>query len=72
MYIDAANDYTVPTFWQFNIYGTYKIGKCLLSAHINNITNRDNLQNGVLTNTSKARYMVDAPTSLFVQAKYYF
>ena len=72
MYIDAANDYTVPTFWQFNIYGTYKIGKCLLSAHINNITNRDNLQNGVLTNTSKARYMVDAPTSFFVQAKYYF
>lgn len=72
MYIDAANEYTVPDLWQFNIYGTYNIGKCVLSAHVNNITNRDNLQNGVLTNTGKARYMVDSPTSFFVQAKYMF
>lgn len=72
MYIDAANEYTVSDLWQINVYGTYNIGKCVLSAHVNNITNRDNLQNGVLTNTGKARYMVDSPTSFFVRAKYMF
>lgn len=72
MYIDASNEYRVPDLWQINAYGTYSIGKCVLSAHVNNITNRDNLQNGVLTNTGKARYMVDSPTSFFVQAKYMF
>lgn len=69
MYIDATNLYTVPSLWQFNLYGSVKMGKYTLSAHVNNLTNRDNMQTGVLTNTNKARYMVDAPTSFFVKLK---
>lgn len=72
MYIDMANEYRVPDLWQLNVYGNVKLGKFDISAHVNNITNRDNVQTGVLTNTGKARYMVDTPTSFFLGVKYMF
>lgn len=72
MYIDAANEYSVPDAWQLNLYGSYSISKYILSAHINNITNRDNLQTGILTNTNEPRYMVDIPISFYASVKYVF
>lgn len=72
LYIDAMNEYRVPDSWQINLYGSYTIKNCTLSVHVNNITNRDNLQNGILTDTNEARYMVDTPTSCFVQMRYSF
>lgn len=72
LYIDAANEFRVPDNWQFNMYGSYSIGKYVLSGHVNNITNRNNLQTGILTNTNEPRYMVDIPTSFHISVKYIF
>jgi hypothetical protein len=63
---------TVPDLWQLNVYGSLKLNKFLISGHVNNITNRDNLQTGVLSNTGKPLFMPDAPTNFFVSLKYLF
>lgn len=70
MYIDANNDHEVKESWQIDVYGKLNIGKFILSGHVNNITNRDNIQTGVMGVTP--RYMVDAPTNFFVSLKYMF
>ena len=72
MYLDMNNDSRVPDWWQLNVYGSLKVDKFLISAHINNITNRDNMQTGVLSNTGKPLYMQDAPTNFFASVKYFF
>ena len=72
MYIDSNNEHRVPDSWQIDLYGRVALGKYVLSGHLNNITNRDNIQTAVLTNTNKARYMVDSPTNFFVSLKYMF
>ena len=72
MYLDMDNVNTVPDLWQLNVYGSLKLNKFLISGHVNNITNRDNLQTGVLSNTGKPLFMPDAPTNFFVSLKYLF
>lgn len=72
MYLDLYNENTVPDLWQLNIYGSLKLDKFVISAHVNNITNRDNIQTGVLSNTGKPLYMPDAPTNFFASVKYMF
>ena len=72
MYIDMANEFRVPDLWQLNLYGSVSLGNFIVSGHVNNITNRDNMQTGVLTNTNKARFMPDAPTNVFASVKYMF
>jgi iron complex outermembrane receptor protein len=72
MYLDMANTERIPDLWQLNLYGSVTLGKFIVSGHVNNITNRDNMQTGVLTNTNKARFMPDAPTNVFTSIKYMF
>ena len=72
MYIDMANQYKVPYSWQFNLYGSVDINRFTISGHVNNITNRDNMQTGVLTSTNKPRYMVESPTNFYVKLRYNF
>ena len=72
MYLDGENEYTVPSSWQFNLYGKYKVGMCTLSAHMNNVTNRNNYQTGVVGANGVARYMVDTPTSIYGQVTFNF
>jgi hypothetical protein len=72
MYLDLDNEFTVPDLWQLNLYGSVKLSNFLISGHLNNITNRDNIQTGVLSNTGKPLYMPDAPTNFFVSVKYMF
>lgn len=72
MYLDMNNNSRVPDWWQLNVYGSLKVDKFLISAHINNITNRNNMQTGVLSNTGKPLYMQDAPTNFFASVKYFF
>ena len=67
-----ANQYKVPYSWQFNLYGSVDINRFTISGHVNNITNRDNMQTGVLTSTNKPRYMVESPTNFYVKLRYNF
>lgn len=71
-YIDAENKFTVPASRQLNVYASYKLGQYVFSGHVNNLTNRDNLQTGIITDTNKARFMADAPTNFMISAKYLF
>jgi iron complex outermembrane receptor protein len=72
MYLDMENTERVPDLWQLNVYGSLKVNKFVISAHVRNITNRDNIQTGVLSNTGKPLYMADAPTNFFASVKYMF
>ena len=72
MYLDMDNTERVPDLWQLNVYGSLKVNKFVISAHVKNITNRDNIQTGVLSNTGKPLYMADAPTNFFASVKYMF
>jgi iron complex outermembrane receptor protein len=69
MYLDLYNENTVPDLWQLNVYGSLHISAFVISAHVNNITNRNNIQTGVLSNTGRPLYMPDAPTNLFISVK---
>lgn len=72
MYLDMDNTERVPDLWQLNVYGSLKVNKFVISAHVKNLTNRDNIQTGVLSNTGKPLYMADAPTNFFASVKYMF
>lgn len=72
MYLDMMNDSSVPDLWQINLYGSVTLSRFVVSGRLNNITNRDNLQTGVLSDTGKPLYMPDAPTNVFVSVKYKF
>ena len=72
MYLDMANTERIPDLWQLNIYGSVKLDKFVISAHVNNITNRDNIQQGVLSDTGKPLYICDVPTNFFASVKYMF
>ncbi len=72
MYLDMANTERIPDLWQLNVYGSVKLNKFVVSAHVNNITNRDNIQTGVLSDTGKPLYICDVPTNFFVSVKYMF
>ena len=72
MYLDLENEFTVPDSWQFDVYGSLKVDMFVISAHLNNIANRDNMQTGVLSNTGKPLYMPDSPTNFFASVKYIF
>lgn len=72
MYLDMDNSFYIHGIWQLNLYGSVKINKFVIRGHINNITNNDNMQTGVLSNTNKPLYMPDAPTSFFVSIRYMF
>jgi iron complex outermembrane receptor protein len=72
MYLDMANTERIPDLWQLNVYGSVKLDKFVISAHVNNITNRDNIQQGVLSDTGKPLYICDVPTNFFASVKYMF
>ena len=71
MYIDMDNDFDIPEFLTFNIYGSYSINKFEFSAHVNNIFNRTNYYNATI-GASGMLWFRDGGTNVFADVKFYF
>ena len=73
MYIDMANEYSVPEHLSFNLKGAYRINKSLeVSARVNNIFNKTNYYNAAVGADGDLLWFRNAGTSVFGDLKFYF
>lgn len=71
MYIDMDNNYEIPEFLTFNVYGSYRIKQFEFGAHVNNIFNKTNYYNAAV-GASDMLWFRDGGTSVFGDVKFYF
>ena len=71
MYIDMDNNFDIPEFLTFNLYGSYSINKFEFSAHVNNVFNRTNYYNAAI-GASDMFWFRDGGTNVFADIKFYF
>ena len=71
MYIDQNNEYQMPEYLTFNVYGSYRYKNFEVSAHVNNIFNRINYINASL-GPNDILWVRESTTSLFGDVKIFF
>ena len=71
MYMDQNNEYEIPEYLTFNIYGNYRIKNIEIGARVNNIFNRTNYINAAVGATD-ILWFRNAGTSVFGDVKFYF
>jgi len=71
MYIDQENNYEVPNFLVFNVFGNYRYKNFEIGAKINNIFNKTNYYNAAIGATD-ILWFRNAGISVFGELKYYF
>ena len=71
MYIDQANDYEMPEYLTFNVYGNYRYKNFEVSAHVNNVFNRVNYINAALGPVD-VLWVRECGTNVFGDLKIYF
>lgn len=71
MYIDQANEYQMPEYLTFNVYGSYRYKNFEASAHVNNIFNRTNYINAALGPVD-VLWVRECGTNVFGDLKIYF
>ena len=72
MYIDTNNEFTVPDYFSLNVFGSYRIKNVEFGIRINNITNRLNIQYGVMNNIGNPLYFQESKLNAFGDIKVYF
>jgi iron complex outermembrane receptor protein len=71
MYMDQNNEYEIPEFLQFNLFGNYRYKNIEFGARVNNIFNRTNYINAAVGATD-ILWFRNAGTSVFGDIKFYF
>lgn len=70
MYMDQMNEFEIPYFLTFNVYGNYRYKNVEVGAHINNIFNKINYYNAAVG--VDTMWFREAGTNFFVDLKFYF
>ena len=71
MYIDQNNQYEIPEYLTFNLYGSYRYKQVEFGARVNNIFNKTNYYNAAIGAT-ELLWFRNGGTNFFIDAKYYF
>ena len=71
MYIDQDNQYEIPEYLTFNLYGSYRYKQVEFGARVNNVFNKTNYYNAAMGAT-ELLWFRNGGTNFFVDAKYYF
>jgi len=71
MYMDQDNEYEIPEFLQFNLFGNYRYKNIEFSGRINNLFNRTNYINAAV-GVNDILWFRNAGTSVFGDIKFYF
>lgn len=71
MYIDQNNQYEIPEYLTFNLYGSYRYKRVEFGARVNNIFNKTNYYNAAIGAT-ELLWFRNGGTNFFIDAKYYF
>lgn len=72
MYIDMANEHTIPYTFTLNLYGRYTYKNAELGVRFNNVTNRVNYSTGAVGVDNQTLYFRNAPFNFNVSLKYVF
>ena len=70
MFVDMANDHSIPYLFTVNIYGSYKFDSFELGARWNNVTNKVNYCTGAVGPNNETLYFRNAPTNFNIFVKY--
>lgn len=71
MYIDQNNQYEIPEYLTFNLYGSYRYKQVEFGARVNNIFNKTNYYNAAIGAT-ELLWFRNGGTNFFIDVKYYF
>ena len=72
MYIDTANEYSIPYLLTVNLYADYKVGNSEFGIRLNNVTDRVNYTNAAIGAGGQVLYFRNAPMNFNVFVKYSF
>ena len=72
MYVDTANEYSIPDMWTINVYGSYRWRDIELGARLNNITDNVNYCTGAVNDYGEMLYFRNAGFNFNVSIKYIF
>jgi iron complex outermembrane receptor protein len=72
MYVDTANEHTIPYLWVLNFHGMYRYREFEFGIRINNITNKVNYCMGAVNDVGELLYFRNAGTNFNVSVKYIF
>lgn len=71
MYIDQNNQYEIPEYLTFNLYGSYRYKQVEFGARVNNIFNKTNYYNATI-GVTELLWFRNGGTNFFMDVKYYF
>ena len=71
MYMDQDNQYEIPYYMTFNLYGNYRYKMFEFGLRVNNLLNRVNYYNAAIGATD-CLYFREAGTNFFADVKIYF
>jgi len=71
MYADLDNQYKIPEYLTFNVYGSYRYKQAEFGGRVNNIFNRTNYFNAAMGAT-ELLWFRNGGTNFFADIKYYF
>ena len=71
MYIDQDNQYEIPEYLTFNVYGNYRYKNVEVGLNINNIFNKTNYYNATMGAT-ELLWFRNGGTNFFGDVKFYF
>lgn len=72
LYVDMANEYTVPYLWTLNFHALYRYRYMEFSGRVNNITNKVNYCTGAVNDNGEMLYFRNAGTNFIISFKYIF
>ena len=71
MYVDQNNQYEIPEYLTFNLYGSYRYKQVEFGARVNNIFNKTNYYNAAI-GANELLWFRNGGTNFFMDVKYYF
>lgn len=72
MYVDTANEYSLPYLWTLNFHGMYRYRDVEFGVRVNNLTNKINYCTGAINDKGEMLYFRNAGTNFNVSVKYIF
>jgi iron complex outermembrane receptor protein len=72
MYVDTANEYSLPYLWTLNFHGMYRYRDVEFGVRVNNLTNKVNYCTGAINDKGEMLYFRNAGTNFNVSIKYIF
>ena len=72
MYVDTANEYSLPYLWTLNFHGMYRYRDVEFGVRVNNLTNKVNYCTGAVNDKGEMLYFRNAGTNFNVSVKYIF